>query len=149
MDETATNPVDWLKFAAAECIATVDCVDYDLAALDLTRPVTRPDIEVALARLHRVRQVLNAAITAVCTDGDIDHYSDGRAIATHLNVGAGARWVHHWHPEPDHWLNRPHTAGELRTRNGTRKRVIVTAPGHLDAVSEFPGRDSPSWAIDW
>jgi hypothetical protein len=33
--------------------------------------------------------------------------------------------------------------GELTTRNGTRKGVVVSAPGHLDALSEFPGCESP------
>jgi hypothetical protein len=35
------------------------------------------------------------------------------------------------------------------TRNETRKRIIVAAPGVLDVVSEFPGCESPSWAADW
>jgi len=35
------------------------------------------------------------------------------------------------------------------TRNGTKKRVIVAAAGVLDAVSEFPGCESPSWASNW
>ncbi len=35
------------------------------------------------------------------------------------------------------------------TRNRTRKRIIICAPGVLDAVSDFPSCESPSWAADW
>jgi len=37
----------------------------------------------------------------------------------------------------------------LTTRNGTQKQIVVSAPGVLDAISEFPGCESPSWAVDW
>jgi hypothetical protein len=37
----------------------------------------------------------------------------------------------------------------MTPHNGTHKRIIVCAPGVLDAVSAFLGCESPSWAADW
>jgi hypothetical protein len=40
-------------------------------------------------------------------------------------------------------MNQRCELGTVRARNGTKKRVFVSAPGHLDSVSEFPGCDRP------
>jgi hypothetical protein len=79
----------------------------------------------------------------------MERYADGRAVTSRLGFCDGTQYVHQWHPDPAHPLNRPHEIATVTTRNGTRKRVIVTAPGHLDAVSEFPDCGSPSSAANW
>lgn len=150
MDDTKTTAVDYLKYLVALCITIIEQVQGDLGGLDSSRRVTPRDIHTAHARLDAVWHALTGGRSVLHTVGDdLDHYSDGRPVETTLNVGAGTRWVHTWHPHPDHPRNKPGDVGEMITRSGTRKRIIVSAAGVLDAVSEFPGCESPSWAADW
>jgi hypothetical protein len=48
-----------------------------------------------------------------------------------------------WHPQFGHQLNLARDVGTITTHTGVRKRVIVSAPGFLDAVtvSESSGSD--------
>jgi hypothetical protein len=73
----------------------------------------------------------------------------GRTITSQLPLGDGTQYVHCWHSELAHATNSPREIGRLTTRGGTRTRLIVSPPGHLDAVSEFPECESPSWGADW
>jgi hypothetical protein len=60
--------------------------------------------------------------------GDMDRYADGRSVTSQPRFCEGSQFVHLWHPDPAHPWNRPQEVGTLTTRNGTRKRVVVTAP---------------------
>ena len=80
-------------------------------------------------------------------DNDMAHFADGRPVMGGLRMCDGSQYLQPWHP-----YAFQDTSREIRTvttRNGTRKRIIVSARGVLDTVSEFPGCESPSWAVDW
>jgi hypothetical protein len=146
----ATTTVDYVKLACA----LVGLAQDDLGALDSGRDSPSLAIETALARLEHVRHVLRHVVGVCCAHcaEDMEHYADGRPVTSHLRFCDGTQFVHHWHPDPAHPLNRPHEIAAVTTRNGTRKRVIVTAPGHLDAISSFPGCDRPPRVLggdDW
>jgi hypothetical protein len=127
-------------------------VQDDLGALDARDDLNSAvGIETALARLEHVRHVLRHVVGMCCAHcgDDMEHYADGRAVTSHLRFCDGTQYLHQWHPDPAHPLNRPHEIASVTTRNGTRERIHVSAPGILDAVSDFPGCGSPSWAADW
>ena len=65
----------------------------------------------------------------------MDRYADGRSLTSHLRFCEGSQFVYLWHPDPAHPRNRPHDVGTLTPSNGKRKKIIVAAPGHLDAVT--------------
>jgi hypothetical protein len=135
--------IDRLKYVAA----TADQVQGELGSQD---PRHDPQsaivtIEAALCRLTHTQHMLGHVVAAFCPHcaEDMEHYTDGRRVTAHLRFGDGTQYVYVWYPEPTHPMNQPRELGTVMTRNKTRKHVFVSAPGHLDAVSEFPGCDRP------
>jgi hypothetical protein len=61
------------------------------------------------------------------------HYADGRSVVGRLSLGDGRQYVHPWHP--DSVQNQPQEVCTVRMRDGTKKAVIVAAPGILDSVT--------------
>jgi hypothetical protein len=61
----------------------------------------------------------------------VNTYSDGRPVATTIRWDGG--WVTHvWHPDPSHPSNQPGQVFDLEEESGSRRRLIITAPGILD-----------------
>jgi hypothetical protein len=61
----------------------------------------------------------------------VNTYSDGHPVATTIRWDGG--WVTHvWHPDPLHPSNRPGQVFDLEEELGSRRRLIITAPGILD-----------------
>jgi hypothetical protein len=141
MSDTTTTVVDYVKLAAA----LVGLVQADLGVLNAPGGDSAVAIETAVARLEHVRHVLRHVVSTCCAHcgDDMEHYEDGRAVACHIRFGDGTQYIYAWHPTAAHQMNQPRELGTVTTRNGTKKHVIVSAPGHLDAVSEFPGCDRP------
>jgi hypothetical protein len=99
--------------------------------------VARLDIETACARLEQVREVLRGVVALFCADNDMAHYADGRPVMGRLRMCDSSQYLQPWHQ-----YAFQDTSREIRTvttRNGTRKRVIVTAPGILDSVTLCEG----------
>jgi hypothetical protein len=132
MGNTTIAAADYIKFAAA----LVGLVECDLCAIGPISDVrSAVGVEAAVSRLAAVQSVLGEVITAL-DGGDAGHYADGRPIASHVRFGEGTQYVYPWHPDPASPANRPREIATVTTRNGTRKRIIVSAPGHLDSVTE-------------
>jgi hypothetical protein len=67
-------------------------------------------------------------------DEDVSHYGDGRSVVRRLSLGDGRQYVHAWHPDP--FQNTPpQEICTLTMRDGTRKAIIVSAPGILDSLT--------------
>jgi hypothetical protein len=95
--------------------------------------------EAALARLDHLRAELTDAAGRFCPDGQsaeafMTRYGDARAVMSAMPM-AGVCYAHAWHPDHTHPMNNPCDLDVITTPNGNRKRIIVTAPGFLDAVS--------------
>jgi hypothetical protein len=143
MDDSATfdsdKLVDFLKFTSA----TVDRAEDQLSGI---RPTNSPQetavtVETAICYLATARQLLQNIIGVYCPHcaHDMNRFTDGRPVTSTLNFCEGSQWVHLWHPDRAHPWNRPREVGTLTTRNGTHKRIVVSAPGHLDSVTISEG----------
>jgi hypothetical protein len=94
MGDATTTMIDHAKLACA----LVALAQGDLGALDRGNLASAAAIE----RLGHVLHVLHQAVSACCTHcaDDMLHYTDGRAVASHLRFGDGTEFVYAWHPEP-------------------------------------------------
>jgi hypothetical protein len=139
MDETATfesgDLVDFLKFTAG----AVDQAVAHLSGLspNNSRHETAVTVETALCYLANARNLLENIVRSHCRHcaACMNEYTDGRPVSTHVNFCEGSQWVHLWHPVPGNPHNLPREVGTLTTRNGTRKQIVISAPGHLDSVT--------------
>lgn len=61
-------------------------------------------------------------------------YSDGRPVFTQFELEYGCTFQHVWHPDPAHKRNQPGPLCIVDTPSGKRRRVVITAPGILDAL---------------
>jgi hypothetical protein len=127
--------IDYLKFTAA----TVDRAGDQLSDIgpNSSPHATAVTVESALCYLATARQLLQNIIGVYCPHcaHDMNRFTDGRPVTSTVNFCEGSQWVHLWHPQPEHQWNRPREVGTLTTRNGTRKQIVVSAPGHLDSVT--------------
>jgi hypothetical protein len=88
MDDTATSAVDYLKYLVALCITIIERVQGDLGGFNLSRHTTPRDRTTAVARLDAVWHALAGGRSVLHSAGDdLDRYSDGRPVATTLNMG--------------------------------------------------------------
>lgn len=62
-----------------------------------------------------------------------------RLAAVQSVLGEGTQYGYPWHPDPASPANKPHEIATVTTRNGTRKRIVVSAPGHVDSVTICEG----------
>jgi hypothetical protein len=126
------NPTDYLKFVAAETSGLIEGAQQAICSLD------HPDddrVEAILDQLEAVRRCAIEAAAAFCRSGhDLDHYADGRQVRTRLVIEKGNEYEHVWHPQVDHRTNRAQELFPWTTTSGARKRLLISAPGVLDAV---------------
>jgi hypothetical protein len=127
--------IDFLKFA----FATVDTAGERLGGIGRhSGPHAMPvAIETVIGHLATVSHVLQSVVGVYCPHcaDSMNTYTDGRPVTTHLRFLEGSEVVHTWHPDKANPHNRPRDLATLTTRNGTRKRIVVSAPGHIDAVT--------------
>ena len=136
MGNTTVSAADWIKFTAA----IVEQAHDELEAPS-THPglpcgvvaIARLDLESACARLEKVREMLRRVVALYYADNDMAHYASGRPVVGRLRMCDGSQYLHPWHPIP--FQEPPRELGCLTTTDRTRKRIIVSAPGHLDSVT--------------
>jgi len=138
---TATpDPLDYLKFCAAEAKSRLDYVIDRLAQVDAEYPLTEDEIEVLQIFLEGVQRTVIEATATFCRDGrDFNTYADGRSVQTRLELEEGVVFEYRWHPQPDHRDNLPHEIYTARGRDGQRRTVLVSAPGVLDTINHGRG----------
>jgi hypothetical protein len=130
MDDTAIDTADYVKFAGA----LVGLLACDLGVLGRST-VEGDGLEGALCRLGTVQLVLDEILTTLGSAAEAGHYSDGRAVLSHIETGDGTGYVYPWHPDPASPANKPHEIATVTTPNGGRRRIIVSASGYLDVVT--------------
>lgn len=135
MTDVTISSTDYLKYAAAEGNAILEAALDSLGWLTVDHPEIEEQIERVQDMLDAVRNTLVESAAVFCRDGnDLNTYDDGRPVRTRLDLELGNYYEQRWHPYQDHRINRPHEVATFTTTSGKRKRVVVTAPGHLDAV---------------
>lgn len=139
---TAPDPTDYLKYLATEVGAIIEHVQEQLRVLNPSRPATSGDIKTILTQLDAARHTLTESAAVFCDNtDDLDTYHDGRPVQTRLDLERGNHYSHVWHPYPDHPANQPHELGTATTSSGVRKRIVVSGPGRLDAVTDLAAVD--------
>jgi hypothetical protein len=88
--------------------------------------------------LRHLHTELSEAAARFCPEGQdperwATRYSDGRPVISAMPMEAGL-YVHTWHPDPAHPMNNRCELDVITTPDGTTKRIIVSAPGVIDAV---------------
>ena len=131
---TFEDVIDLAKFAAG----LADAAYNDLDAADRDDPKTvAAAIRAAQCRLTHINAVLRQAVSGLCPHcaGEMDRYVDGREVTGRIALDEhGTHHRHVWGPDCSHPFNRQHDVSTITTHTGVRKRVIVSAPGFLDAV---------------
>jgi hypothetical protein len=134
---TFESVIDMLKFAAG----LADRVYADLGAADAGDPKSAATaIEAALCRSKHVDAVLRQAVSMCCphcvANGNMNRYDDGREVTSTIALDEHTHYSRVWHPKAAHQINlQCNNIGTVTLRDGVRKRVIVAAPGVLDAVT--------------
>jgi hypothetical protein len=116
------DPVEFLKFAAG--LVTAAMAEFD--QLSDKNPALAA--EVIRTRMHHLRAELVAAVDS--STAPENRYTDGRPVISTLDLGPRI-FIKVWHPDVNHPMNAP---AEVGVDYETRRRVIVSAAGHLDAV---------------
>jgi len=128
---TPMHATDYLKLVACVTSGLIESAQAAICALD----ADDEQVEAILSQLDAVRHCAIEAAAAFCRDGhDIEHYADGREVRTELELELGNAYEHIWHPQPDHRTNRPQALFPLTTTSGARKRLLISAPGVVEAV---------------
>jgi hypothetical protein len=137
---TEPNPVDYLKYVAAEGNALLNNAGNQLSAIDCD-PGSEQTIERVQDILDAVRHMLTQATATFCVDGhDFDTYSDGRTVCTRLELETGNVYEHLWHPYPGHGINQPQTVlDRYECTSGTKRSVLVVTDQVLDSVEHGHG----------
>jgi hypothetical protein len=135
MEFDSDKLINFLKFSAA----TVELAGDQLGGIgpNSSPHATAGTIETAITHLTTVSEVMRHLVGVHCPHCAylMDRYTDGRQVTGHINFPEGTQFVQVWHPLREHSWNRPREACTITTRNGTRKRIVVSAPGHLDAFT--------------
>lgn len=131
------NPVDYLKYNAAEAGSILEYVTDQLSWLTVDHPETEYEIETLQDALANVRDMLTQS--AATFSRDMNTYSDGRRVESVLELEKGSYFRYRWHPEPTHQDNRPRTIVDRHDcTSGERRSVIIAADQVLDAVDYTP-----------
>jgi hypothetical protein len=131
MSSDVAEVANYLKFAAG----LIFVCEGELRALH--DGVESPSVEAMRARLNHIHTELSDAAARFCQDDGQDawmRYNDGRPVITGLAIGHGC-FAYTWQPDRAHPANAPGDRGVITCPDGTRKRVYVSAPGFLDAVT--------------
>lgn len=132
---TDPNPIDYLKFCAAEAKSRLEYVIDRLSQVDAEYPLTEDENEMIQQFLEDVTRTVIESTAVFCRDGrDFDTYADGRPVRTQLEIEKGVIFEYRWHPQPDHRDNLPHSIYTAKGRDGRRRTVFVAAPGVLDTA---------------
>jgi hypothetical protein len=131
MNSDVAEATDYLKFAAARLLIC----QHQFRALQASGS---PGAD-GLALLGHVHTELSDAVGRFCPDGQnaevwATRYDDGRPVISAMPMEAGL-YVHVWHPDPAHPMNNRCELDVITTADGGRKRMVVSAPGCIDAVS--------------
>jgi hypothetical protein len=84
---------------------------------------------------------LSNALRGRCPPGQdpeafASRYSDGRPVISAMSLDAGpVLYIHAWHPDCTHPMNNRCELDVITAPDGVRRRVIVKAPGYLDAIT--------------
>lgn len=133
------NPIDYLKYTAAEGRRLVEYVQDRLGGLTLERPLYEDEVEELQTMLDELRQLLAESAATFSRDGtDLNRYSDGRQIESVLQMELGNAFAYRWHPDPRHPDNQPHTIVECECTSGARRTVLVAADQILDTIDHTP-----------
>ncbi|MGB6147471.1 hypothetical protein [Mycolicibacter algericus] len=136
---TDPNPIDYLKYCAAEAKARLEYVIDQLGQVDGEYPLTEDETEALLSITEDVTRTVIESAAVFCRDGrDMDTYADGRPVRTQLETEQGVVFEYRWHPQPDHRDNQPHEIYTAKGRDSRRRTVFVAAPGVLDCVAAGP-----------
>lgn len=111
-----------------------------LGCLTLERPLFEDEVERLQGALVCVRNMLIEAAATFCRDGaDMNTYADGRSVESVVELELGNIYRHRWHPQRDHYDNRPHTLlASHECTSGARRSVLVAADQVLDVVDARP-----------
>jgi hypothetical protein len=131
MNRDVAEATDYLKFAAARLLIC----QHQFRALQASGSPAAD----ALALLGHVHTELSEAVGRFCPDGQnaevwATRYDDGRPVISVMPIGPGV-YVHAWHPDRTHPMNSRCDLDVITIPDGTRKQMVVSAPGCIDAVS--------------
>jgi hypothetical protein len=134
---TSHTPLDSLKHAAAQAhFAIAGCAELR------DRPPTPLTPEHLVAAyglaLDNLTALIDHHLAAHCNGENADVYSGGLPVMTRIDLSADTAdgFAMVWHPDLSHPANQPRVVSEdARLANGERKRLLVTAPGVIAAVS--------------
>ena len=90
--------------------------------------------EVSVARLTELLEVVEAHRATLGAHAGT--YSTGVPVSSVVDVGAGWRWQHIWHPNPPQ--NRAGPLREVVLPDGSPGTIVASAPGVLDVVRQRP-----------
>jgi len=136
MSTPTINAADWLKFTAAvveQSRCELEALSPRVGSPSDSVVVASLDLDTACARLEQAREMMRGIVALFWSDTDMAHYATGRQVMGSLQMCDGAQYLQPWHPDPGQ--DSPREIRTVTTRNGTRKRIIVSAPGHLDAIT--------------
>lgn len=138
------NAVDYLKHVLAETEALLSAAhDYLSGETDIPAEVAERLESTVGSRLDAVRRIVTEAAAAFARDGrDLNTYSDGRPVVTAFEYEKGNRLEYVWHPYVEHRDNRPRELFTVETTSGKRRRLLIAAPGVLDAVDATDESDA-------
>ena len=144
MSADITEATDYLKFAAARALVCH-------TAFHASQGSGSPAAGVAVDNLRHLQIELSEAVVRLCPEGHhpeawAARYDDGRPVISAMPLGERTGlYVHVWHPDRTHPMNNPGELEVVTTPDGNRKRIIVAAPGCIDAVTEASdGQSTPA-----
>jgi hypothetical protein len=127
--------VNFLKFTAT----TVDQAGEHLSGIQPNsgQQETAIAVETALCHLANARNLLQEIVGVYCDHcaSEMHRYTDGRPVTSHIRFGEGSEYTQIWHPIASAAWNQPREVATLTTRGGTKKQIVIPAPGHLDAFT--------------
>jgi hypothetical protein len=131
------DPVDYLKYAAAEGKTLIEMISNELCR-DL---VADDEVDRICDMLFAVRKLLHDAIAGFCgSREDMNTYTDGRKVETFVELEFGNHFTYCWHPDPAHRDNRPRTVlDHVECTSGAKHSVIIAADQVLDVVHHHAG----------
>lgn len=141
MTDHTTLSADYLRYVFSEVTPLLEAVSDHICGFEPHAPAEHYEAHVdhVLELLDSCRQTIWEAVNAVVAGrGGVHHYADGRPVSTSIELEPGMTFVHDWHPDPGHAINQPHEIVTTDLSDGRSKRIIVVAPGVLDAIESGP-----------
>lgn len=138
---TTPTATDRLRYLSHEVNQVLEAAQDVIAGncYEQHRPAEQhaADLDHVLELLDACRETITEMVSAVTVDrADRNRYSDGRPVQTRIDLETGCYFGHNWHPDLGHPSSQPRQICTVRLRDGSRKRVLIVAPGVLDAVPD-------------